>query len=142
MYSPSVKILVAFCSEMPLICSRTLCEVYATDSTVLKPPSTISCISRFVRPATPYRSVSRPLSSRSRGLESYNESCEWRWCTWTAHTDFITPRLRGFDFLGHFECFHLLIYWTGSRWVESSIRWEKGNVVMDWKVARRVVSRL
>ena len=53
---PSAKILPAFCSEIPLICSSTRRGVYATDSTVLKPPSTISCISRLVRPETPYKS--------------------------------------------------------------------------------------
>ena len=56
--APSVNILVAFCSEMPLISSRSFFGVYATDSTVLYPPSMNSWMSRFVRPAMPYALVS------------------------------------------------------------------------------------
>ena len=52
--SPSPRIFVAFCSEMPFICSSMRLGVYATDSTVLKPPSTTSWISRLVKPAIPF----------------------------------------------------------------------------------------
>ena len=67
---PSASILVAFCSDIPFICSSTRrglasqsvniqherhqsTYVYATDSTVLNPPSTTSLISRADNPATP-----------------------------------------------------------------------------------------
>jgi len=77
--APSANIFVAFCSDMPLICSNTLlgldvsqhcipctlctvfhweAYVYATDSTVLKPPSTTSLISRADNPATPFNAIS------------------------------------------------------------------------------------
>ena len=35
-------------------------HVYATDSTVWKPPSTMSLISRAVKPATPYMDCQNP----------------------------------------------------------------------------------
>lgn len=47
---------------------RVFFGVYATDSTVLYPPSTKSCMSRFVRPAMPYRISSVEYTRNYNGI--------------------------------------------------------------------------